>query len=135
MEALLEWHDEDSVGIKELDIQHQNILNLINSLQADDDDGDFDKLSLVISSMIHHSYTHFASEERYLLEADYPDFKHHVLEHVTFIMRTLELSLKIKEGAKGSRMELLHYLKDWYSKHILGMDRLYIPFLKDFKNK
>jgi hemerythrin-like metal-binding protein len=136
MSTFLEWQDEYTVGVKELDIQHQNILNLINSLQTgEQDDNDFDKLSLAISSMIHHSYTHFATEERYLMDAEYPDFKQHVLEHVSFIMKTLELSLKVKEGKVDSRQELLHYLKDWYASHILGLDRLYIPYLKENKNK
>jgi hemerythrin len=45
-------------------------------------------------------------------------------------MKTMELSLKVKEKIQDNRRELLEYLKGWYSSHVLGIDRLYIPFLK-----
>jgi hemerythrin-like metal-binding protein len=130
MNTLLEWQDEYSVGVKELDDQHQNLLNIINSLLIEkSDEYDVNKLSEAISSMIHHAYVHFATEERYLVQANYPDFKQHVLEHVGFIMKTLELSLKVKEDSIHNRLELLSYLKEWYSSHVLGIDRQYIPYL------
>ena len=127
----IEWQDEYSVGVSELDEQHQNMLNIINTLLAgQQEDYDTKKMSEMISSLIHHAYIHFATEERYLVQVNFPDLKLHVLEHVGFIMKTLELSLKIKEGAIDTRLELLRYLKGWYSSHILGTDRLYIPILK-----
>ena len=127
----IKWQDEYSVGVKELDEQHQNMLNIINTLLiGQKDEYDAIKLSETISSLIHHAYIHFATEERYLVQTNYPDIKTHVLEHVGFIMKTLELSLKVKEGTKDNRLELLRYLKGWYSSHVLGSDRLYIPILK-----
>ncbi|MGD1046347.1 MAG: bacteriohemerythrin [Bacteroidota bacterium] len=127
----IKWQDEYSVGVKELDEQHQNMLNIINTLLAEQqNEYDADKLSETISSLIHHAYVHFAAEEKYLVQTNFPDIKIHVLEHVGFIMKTLELSLKVKEGTKDNRLELLRYLKGWYSSHVLGIDRLYIPFLK-----
>ena len=66
-----------------------------------------------------------------MLLANYPEYKTHVLEHVQFIMKTLELSLNIKEGTEERAGELLNYLKDWYSSHVLGVDRHYIPYLTD----
>jgi hemerythrin len=44
-------------------------------------------------------------------------------------MKTLELSLKVKEGTNDDRLELLRYLKGWYSSHVLGSDRLLIPYI------
>jgi hemerythrin len=127
----IEWQDEYSVGVKELDEQHQNMLKIINTLLVGQkDEYDAIKMSEMISSLIHHAYIHFATEERYLVEIDYSDLKLHVLEHVGFIMKTLELSLKVKEGTYDDRLELLRYLKGWWSSHVLGSDRLYIPFLK-----
>jgi hemerythrin len=134
MNKLLQWQEEYSVGVKELDDQHQNLLNIINSLLSEkEDEFDQNKLSIAISAMIHHAYIHFATEEQYLAQANYPDFKPHVLDHVGFIMKTLELSLKVKDGTRENRLELLSYLKNWYSSHVLGIDRQYIPYLKTQK--
>ena len=93
------------------------------------DEYDAIKLSEAISSLIHYAYVHFATEERYLAQTHFPGLEQHILMHVDFIMKTLELSLKVKEGTKDNRLELLRYLKNWYSSHVLGIDRLYIPFL------
>ncbi|MCX6121099.1 MAG: hemerythrin family protein [Ignavibacteriales bacterium] len=126
----IKWQDEYSVGVKELDAQHQNLLNIINTLLiGQQDEYNAIKMSEMISSLIHHAYVHFATEERYLAQSNFPDIKTHVLEHVGFIMKTLELSLKVKEGTNDNRLELLRYLKGWYSSHVLGSDRLLIPYI------
>ena len=130
MQTPIEWQEEYSVGVKELDDQHQNLLNIINSLLLEKQEKiTGDKLSDTISSMIHHAYVHFATEERYMEQVNFPDLKQHVLEHVSFILKTLELSLKVKEGTINNQLELLNYLKEWYASHVLGADRLYIPYL------
>jgi hemerythrin-like metal-binding protein len=127
----IEWQDEYTVGVKELDDQHQNLLTIINALLKEQQyKYDAGKLSEAISTLIHYAYVHFATEERYLTQMHFPDLKQHILEHVDFIMKTLEISLKVKEGTQDKRFELLEYLKGWYSSHVLGIDRLYIPFLK-----
>ena len=133
MQTPIEWQEEYSVGVKELDDQHKNLLNIINSLLLEKQEKiTGDKLSEIISSMVHHAYIHFATEERYMEQVNFPDLTQHVLEHVSFILKTLELSLKVKEGegTATNQMELLTYLKEWYSSHVLGADRLYVPYLR-----
>jgi hemerythrin len=49
-------------------------------------------------------------------------------------MKTLCLALKVENGGDETRIELLRYLKEWYSSHVLGTDRQYIPFLASKKN-
>jgi hemerythrin-like metal-binding protein len=130
MQTPLVWLEEYSVGVKELDDQHHHLLNIINSLLLEKQEKiTGDTLSETISSMVHHAYVHFASEEKYMEQVNYPDLKQHVLEHVSFILRTLELSLKVKEGTSNNQLELLSYLTEWYASHVLGADRLYVPYL------
>jgi hemerythrin-like metal-binding protein len=127
----IEWQNEYSVGVKDLDDQHQKLLHIINTLLNERREKyNATKLSNAISSLIHYAYIHFAAEERYLAQTHFPDLEQHILEHVGFIMKTLELSLNIKEGTHENRLELLRYLKGWYSSHVLGIDRQYIQILK-----
>ena len=131
----LEWQENYSVGVKELDDQHRSLLDTINTLLEEQQDKyEAAKFSSTLSSLIHYAYTHFATEERYLIQANFPDLKQHVLEHVGFITKTLSLTAKLENGGDESRRELLRYLKEWYSNHVLGADRHYIPFLASKKN-
>jgi hemerythrin len=131
----IEWQDDYTVGVKELDDQHRCLLNTINTLLEEQGDKyEAAKFSPALSSLIYYAYTHFATEERYLVQVHFPDLKQHVLEHIDFIMKTLGLALRIESSGDESRIELLRYLKEWYSSHVLGTDRQYIPFLASKKN-
>jgi hemerythrin-like metal-binding protein len=134
--ADIKWQDEYSVGVKELDEQHKRLLDIFNKVIYEQEEKyDEEKFSSSLTQLIHYAYTHFAAEERYLQEADFPDLKNHVMEHIDFIRRTLNLALKIDEGGDESRKGLLRYLQNWYSMHVLGLDRCYIPYLKALKDK
>jgi len=131
----IEWQNEYTVGVKELDDQHRNLLKTINTLLEEQRDKyEAAKFSPALSSIIHYAYTHFATEERYLLQVHFPNLKQHVLEHIDFIMKTAGLALRIENSSGDElRIELLRYLKEWYSYHVLGTDRHYIPFLASKK--
>jgi hemerythrin len=131
----IEWQDDYTVGVKELDDQHRCLLNTINTLLEEQGDKyEAAKFSPALSSLIYYAYTHFATEERYLLQVHFPDLKQHVLEHIDFIMKTLGLALRVESGGDETRIELLRYLKEWYSSHVLGTDRHFIPFLASKKD-
>jgi hemerythrin len=131
----MEWQDEYSVGVKELDDQHRALLGAVNvMLREQKDNYDAEKFSDALFSLIHYAYIHFATEERYLEQVHFPDLNQHVLEHIDFIMKTLSLALKIESEKDEKRIELLRYLKEWYSNHVLGSDRQYVPFLEMTKS-
>jgi hemerythrin-like metal-binding domain len=131
----IEWQDEYTVGVKELDDQHRSLLKTINTLLEEQRDKyEAEKFSPALSSLIHYAYTHFATEERYLLQVHFPNLEQHVLEHIDFIMKTVGLALRIESSGDELRIELLQYLKEWYSYHVLGTDRHYIPFLASKKS-
>jgi hemerythrin-like metal-binding protein len=128
---IIQWDDAYDVGLKEIDDQHKRLLDIINSIICEQQDKyDTTKFKSSLSTMIHYAYTHFATEERILIQTEYPDLERHVLEHIDFIIKTLGLALDIDRGKGENRKELLRYLKEWFSTHVLGIDREYIPFLK-----
>jgi hemerythrin-like metal-binding protein len=128
------WKDIYSVGVPELDQQHQRLLEIINELIEEQRDSyNAEKFSLAISELTHYAYTHFAAEERLLKAAKFPDMKDHVLSHVDFIMKMMGLALKVEKGSDEDRKELLRYLRDWYAGHVLGIDRFFIPYVTSAK--
>jgi hemerythrin len=102
----IEWQDDYTVGVKELDDQHRNLLNTINTLIKEQEDKyEAAIFSPALSSLIHYAYTHFATEERYLLQVHFPNLKQHVLEHIDFIMKTVGLALRI-ESSSGDELRI-----------------------------
>jgi len=126
----IEWQDKYSVGIKEIDDQHMSLLKIINKLM-NEQQGEFEskQFSETIPSLIHYAYTHFATEERYMAQANFPGQQKHILEHIDFIMKVLSLAMKATDGNRESRLELIRFLNTWFSSHVLGIDRQYIPYL------
>ena len=125
----IEWDDKYSVGIGDLDVQHKGLLIIINNLiEADGKKVNSKQYSDIVASLIHYAYTHFATEENYMTQAEYPDQPKHILEHVDFIMKVMSLALKVENGNQADRDELLTFLKNWFSAHILVIDRYYIPY-------
>ena len=124
------WQQEYSVGVQELDEQHRGLLSIINTVITEQQESyRAAQFSAALGSLIHYAYTHFATEERYLIAAHFPDLEKHILQHIDFIIKTLGLALRVGDGDDAVRLELLAYLKEWYSSHVLGIDRAYIPYV------
>ncbi len=129
----IKWQDEYSVGVAELDDQHRLLLRTINEvIEEQRDRCNPEKFSEKFAWLIHYAYTHFATEERYMAKAEFPGLRSHILEHIDFIMKTLGLALRVDDNR--TRLELLSYLNNWFSSHVLVLDRKYIPFLIPEKN-
>jgi hemerythrin len=126
----IQWKDSYALGVPELDQQHRYLLDTINQIIEEQQDGFNAQLfTTAINTLTHYAYTHFATEERYLAEGHFPDMKSHVLSHVDFIMKMMTLALKVEHGTDDDRKELLRYLRDWYAGHVLGIDRFFIPYV------
>jgi hemerythrin-like metal-binding protein len=126
----LKWQDEYSVGVGDIDNQHRGLMKIINTIiEQQQGNPEAKKFKDIIGSLIHYAYTHFATEENYLTQTNYPDLQVHVLEHIDFIMKVLSLAQLVENGDQKNRDELLSFLKKWYASHVLGIDRLYIPYL------
>ncbi len=126
----LEWIPEYSVGIEELDAQHRSLHDTFNRMiEEQKEPYNAAKFSASLSTLIHYAYVHFATEERYLAEAHFPHLREHVIEHVGFIMKTMSLAMKVSEEKQDHRIELLLFLREWFTTHVHGSDRKYIPYL------
>jgi hemerythrin-like metal-binding protein len=132
----IHWQDNYTVGILELDHQHQVLLGIINTL-IDDQYLVYnaEKFDQTFHKLLHYAYTHFATEEKYLQRAQFPAFDQHVTHHIDFIMQLLTFALRLQQRETKSCVEILLFLKNWYSNHVLGIDRLYIKYVALLKQE
>lgn len=127
----IQWKDRYNVHFREIDAQHQGLLDLLNEL-SDNLDGRRhpETVAHVFAALGDYAQTHFASEERYMRAAGYPNLPKHCQEHVYFVDRIKELSRSYNPGDPRVMGETADFLRDWYMNHIIKVDQEYGPFLR-----
>jgi hemerythrin-like metal-binding protein len=128
--ALITWTDALSVNIKEIDVQHQRLVELINKLHDSMKAGKgIDVLGPILSDLVRYTISHFATEETYFRKFAYPEFEQHKKEHDDLTRKAKALKASFDQGKQTISIEVLYFLKDWLNNHILKTDKQYNPFL------
>ena len=128
----LKWKSDYSVGIASIDLQHQKLIELINSLQTavDYSTGEhFERRAL--DELVDYTKTHFRYEEGLMEKNGYADFESHCSEHARMIARVDQVLESYHRDQHGALQEALDFLKDWLINHINGTDKQYSQFLID----
>lgn len=123
VEDLVQWSDEYSVGIDEVDEQHRGLINLVNRAHAAVIEH---ASSADVETLVHalEAYTvqHFRDEEGYMEAARYPKLPQHRQAHAAFIERVAAEKAKLLAGYP-LQLDLVRFLRDWLVNHILRMDK------------
>ena len=128
---MFEWKPEYTVQIGSIDNQHQQLFEIGRELHAAMSKGaGKEVLGKTLDRLIKYTAVHFAHEEQAQIAAGYPDFAAHKALHVALIKKVQEFQKKIAEGQAAVTIELLDFVQNWLSNHILKEDHKYIPFLK-----
>jgi len=128
----LEWEDSYNIGVKEIDIQHRGLFDIISKLSATrrfETEGLY--FLATLNKLIEYAKVHFATEERYMREAHYPKLTEHQQEHKLFFPEVEKLIKNLENKQPDIQQKILDFLKEWYMSHILGSDRDYQKALKD----
>lgn len=133
--TVMEWTPKMSVGLAELDDDHKQLIRIINQLGADYPDED--RLAALRQSLValrRYAEFHFAREEKVMTACAYPDIEEHRGEHRDFVQRILELTRRFDEDPARSaeivNQDLLNFLQDWLTHHILIEDKAYKPHIE-----
>lgn len=127
-----EWNPQFSVHDPAMDGQHKAIFRLANQLQegiSRRQNGN--ALGRIIQDLLDYTERHFAEEERLMRSHNYPDYARHKAAHDRLTGRVLEFERKFLAGDGSFSADMFQFLvSEWLVKHILGMDKLYAPYLK-----
>ncbi len=136
---LVRWSQKYSVEDETLDAQHKRLFEIMNSLYSDIRSCHPSRSELrdVIESLVQYGDMHFRAEEAAMRACGYPDLTGHAAEHRRYRHELQRLTYALTSDEKNSLdelgdfpLDLLNFLKDWWTKHIVQMDRDYIPFLR-----
>ncbi len=121
----LNWKPSYSVGVKQLDQQHERLLQLINEFSSENPDHSIKRCFVSLNEIINYAQLHFASEEALLQQYNYEGLISHQKEHEAFMDTIFELNQKMADSGVDIFPDLVMFLKDWYISHVLGTDKGY----------
>jgi hemerythrin len=128
MVRFIEWSNELSVGIEEIDAQHKVLVDLLNQIhEAIQQRQGTEATSQIIERLGEYTRIHFAVEESLMRILHYPDYERHKEEHDRLIDQLNGFRTKLESGKGSISFELAHFLKVWLTKHIMETDKRYIP--------
>ncbi len=129
MAKFVEWSDELSVGIEEIDAQHKVLVDLVNEMhEAIAQRHGSDVVKDILDKLVDYTRTHFVVEESLMRILNYPDYEPHKEQHEELMQHVHDLQDKVASGKTAIGFELLHFLKVWLTKHIMETDRQYSAF-------
>lgn len=128
MTKLFTWTKENSVGVAEIDVQHQHIFAIINNLaDSIDKNKAQEEIDQVLSELVDYSKIHFGVEEHYFKQFNYINSADHISKHHYFVNKVFEFyDLKEDPKVRGNLpYEIIAFLKEWWLYHINVEDKKY----------
>lgn len=124
--AYINWSEDFSVKVREIDAQHKTLVEMINQLhQSMLDNRGIEAQKTIIEKMVEYANVHFESEEKHMRRLAYPGYQQHKTEHVHFAEKAFELQKRFNDTGFVLTLEILSFLRNWLQEHILVIDKQY----------
>ena len=125
----IEWVDSlYSIGVDRIDEQHKRLLDMINGLHDSIQSGMSNReLGAFLTSLVDYIRTHFADEEKLMIDIHYVRFKQHKALHSEMNRKVAYILMKLRNDEVVSPREILSFLISWWTEHIAGEDKLIGP--------
>jgi len=121
--ALIEWKDEFSVGVPDVDHEHQELITLINELYETMNSGAGDYTVMDFLGEIYaHVSAHFALEEKIMRERRYDQYAGHKADHEKLLDELRDIMDAWEENDYFSDDEFAEALEQWFTEHFRTRD-------------
>jgi len=123
---LIEWQEDLSIGILEIDIQHKLLFEKVNSfLEACQSQADSDTVHRLFWFLEAYAITHFNDEEKLMLRISYPDYLPHRKMHLEFVSEVAKIKEHLRIGGPTERLvsSMTTFISRWLIQHISVTDR------------
>jgi len=102
MSKFIEWSNEISVGIEEIDAQHRVLVDLLNEIHEAIQQGrTLEVTKGIVDRLDEYTRVHFAVEESLMRILHYPDYERHKEEHEKLIA---QLTKNMKSSSRSWRI-------------------------------
>jgi hemerythrin len=121
--TLIEWKEQYSLGVPEVDKEHRELIELINALHASMAGSDTNVTILdFLGELYARVAAHFALEEKVMRDNDYDEYADHKTDHelllddIRDLMDDYEDDSHVDVEAFGKRLDA------WFSQHFRTRD-------------
>ena len=122
--ALITWSSALSTGISEQDTQHKKLIDLINQLNDAMQAGKgTDVMGKVLAELVNYTVYHFGYEEKLMAQHKYEETPAHKAEHAKFVQTAGDFKRKFDAGGAVVSVEIMNFLRDWLTSHIMKTDK------------
>lgn len=120
------WTVELETGLRQIDLQHQELVDLINEAASAHEQGrDKEMLDQILPKLSAYVIFHFSTEESLLSSAGVANLHAaaHREMHRDFTCQIQRLKQASTEGNRDALPELVEYLQRWLVNHIMVTDK------------
>ena len=137
-EDIVVWEPRYATGVKLIDAQHRELMNLTNQLYHACLGKDVSLEAVfrdTMKRMVDYVHFHFKTEIELLERVGFPQFHDHKKQHDTLVKDILEAVKDYEDGNKFVPNAFVRTLKEWIFGHIGIYDRIYAAFIAEQKKK
>ena len=121
--TLLTWKPEYAVGVESVDFEHQEMIELINTIyDAIEDKKDLASIEHFLGEVHATISAHFALEERVMRNANYDEFEAHKEDHEELLDEIRTLMDEFFDVPDKGLQQLQKNLSDWFAGHFSTFD-------------
>jgi hemerythrin len=114
----LHWHDGLLLGYAPMDAVHQAFVDDVAAVQTAPDE----HLPALMAKLIAHAQEHFAEEDQWMEQTQFPPRDCHIQEHAAVMKSMLEVQALLDQGHTAICRDLADELARWFPGHADYLD-------------
>jgi len=129
--AFINWTEEFITGIKSVDDQHRQLVDLVNKFEDASRRGKGSRImSEILNDLVGYTQEHFAHEEKIMEECGFPGLKQHKANHRQLLQKIERFQFEFDTEKRRVTADVRELLLYWVRSHILQDDMAYAQHLE-----
>jgi hemerythrin-like metal-binding protein len=128
--TVLHWTDAVSIGVPEIDADHQVLFGLMGRLaEVMTQPANDEAVAEILDALVDYGDYHMQREERVLEAVDFPDVARHKAGHAMFRKRVNRFLHQYEaNAAEFDTLRVLEFLRRWLTTHVMKEDQLFATY-------
>lgn len=130
--SYMEWDTQFETGIPQVDAEHRSLVDTVNRLHDAMKQGRAKaEVAGILDFLADYTGQHFAHEETLMQRHGYPGYPRHKEIHDKLVGQVTGLIGTIQKGEVVLSLDLMDFLQDWLTRHILQEDQAFARYLQE----